>query len=216
MRRIGLLGGTFDPVHFGHLRPAVEVRAALALDELRLLPCRVSPLRDEPAATAADRVEMLRLALAGQDDLVLDPRELERPPPSYTADTLAELRAEAPDARLHFIMGADAFAGFGRWARTDEILQLAHLVVTRRPGVALETPPALAGRVSEEPADLERAASGRVLLLSVTQLDISASAIRRLAAAGGDLRYLLPEPARDYLERNRLYRDASKGERRTG
>lgn len=216
MRRIGLLGGTFDPVHFGHLRPAVEVRAALALDELRLLPCRVSPLRDEPAAPAEARLEMLRLAVADQDDLVVDPREFDRRPPSYTVDTLTELRRELPDARLHFIMGADAFSAFDQWQRHADILELAHLVVARRPSARRDIPSGLAGRVTERPADLEDAAAGRVLLLTVTQLDISATGIRRLAASGGDLRYLMPEPARHYLEQNRLYRRIPNEDRSTG
>ena len=216
MRRIGLLGGTFDPVHFGHLRPAVEVRAALDLDELRLLPCRVSPLRDEPAAAPEHRLAMLRLALEGQEDLRLDARELEREPPSYTVDTLAAVRAEEPEARLFFVLGADAFADFDRWHRWDGILELAHLVVTRRPGASLEVPAGLAERVSEDPRDLARAASGRVLVQPVTQLDISATAIRRLAATGGDLRYLMPEAARQYLQRHQLYRGMPNAERSTG
>ena len=216
MRRIGLLGGTFDPVHFGHLRPAVEVRAALALDELRLLPCRVSPLRDEPAAAPADRLAMLRLALDGAPDLVVDERELEREPPSYTVDTLAALHAEESDACLHFVLGADAFAELEQWHRWREILELAHLVVTRRPGAPLEIPAALVERVTEDAGELARASAGRVLLQPVTQFDISATAIRRLAAAGGDLRYLMPEAARQHLERNRLYRGTPDQERSTG
>jgi len=206
MRRIGILGGTFDPVHFGHLRPAVEVRAALALDELRLLPCRVSPLRGEPAAAADERLRMLQLAVEGEPDLVVDARELDRPPPSYTADTLAQMRAEDADARLHFIMGADAFAGFDRWHRREEVLDLAHLVVTHRPGVPLETPPALRARVTENARDLDDGPAGRILLQPVTQLDFSATAIRRLAAAGGDLRYTMPAAVRRYIEREQLYR----------
>lgn len=205
MRRVGILGGTFDPVHFGHLRPAVEVRAALDLDELRLLPCRVSPLRDEPAASPEDRLRMVQLAIDGEPDLVADSRELDRPPPSYTADTLAEVHAEDPDARLHFILGADAFAGFDRWHRWPEILELAHLVVTRRPGSALETPAQLRDRVTGDPADLDAAAAGRVLVQPVTQLDFSATGIRRLAAAGGELRYAVPDAVRHYIEQEKLY-----------
>jgi nicotinate-nucleotide adenylyltransferase len=205
MRRVGVLGGTFDPVHFGHLRPAVEVRAALALDELRLLPCRVSPLRDEPAASPGDRLHMLQLAVEGEPDLVVDARELERPPPSYTADTLAEMHAEEPDAHLHFILGADAFAGFDRWHRWSDILELAHLVVTRRPGAALEPPAELRERVTEEASELDAAPAGRVLVQPVTQLDFSATVIRRLAAAGGELRYAVPDAVRHYIEQEKLY-----------
>ncbi|MDZ7830070.1 MAG: nicotinate-nucleotide adenylyltransferase [Halofilum sp. (in: g-proteobacteria)] len=205
MRRVGILGGTFDPVHFGHLRPAVEVRAALALDELRLLPCRVSPLRDEPAASPEDRLRMLRLAVEGEPDLVVDARELERPPPSYTADTLAAMHAEDPDARLHFILGADAFAGFDRWHRWAEILELAHLVVTWRPGAALETPAELRGHVTEDACELDAAPAGRVLVQPVTQLDFSATAMRHLAATGGELRYAVPDAVRHYIEQEKLY-----------
>lgn len=205
MGRVGILGGTFDPVHFGHLRPAVEVRAALALDEMRLLPCRVSPLRDEPSAGPGERLQMLNLAVDGAPDLVVDGRELERPPPSYTVDTLAELRAEEPDTRFHFIMGADAFAGFDRWHRWQDILDLAHLVVTGRPGAAIETPEALRDRVTERPDDLANASAGGILLQAVTQLDYSATAIRRLAADHGELRYTMPESVRHYIEQEKLY-----------
>lgn len=206
MRQIGVLGGTFDPVHLGHLRPAVEVRAALGLDELRFLPCRVSPLRDQPTAAAEDRLQMLQLAIEGEPDLAIDARELDRPPPSYSVDTLAELRAEDAQARLHFVMGADAFAAFDQWHRWRDILELAHLVVTCRPGSPLEPPEAVRDRLTERPADLAAAACGRVLVQQVTQLDISATGVRRLAGAGGDLRYLMPTAVRQYLEQQQLYR----------
>ncbi len=130
MRRVGILGGTFDPIHFGHLRPAVEVRAALSLDVIRLLPCRVSPLREEPAAAPEHRLAMLKAAVAGEPDLIVDGRELDRPGPSYTADTLAELTTEYPDDRLFLIMGGDAFAAFDRWDRWQQILASAHIVAT--------------------------------------------------------------------------------------
>jgi len=205
MRRVGVLGGTFDPVHFGHLRPAVEVRAALALDELRLLPCRVSPLRDEPAASPEDRLHMLQLAVEGEPDLAVDARELDRLPPSYTADTLAEMRAEDPETCLHFILGADAFAGFDRWHRWRDILELAHLVVTRRPGSALEPPAELRERVTEDASELDAAPAGRVLVQPITQLDFSATEMRRLAATGGELRYAVPDAVRHYIEQEKLY-----------
>lgn len=205
MQRIGILGGTFDPVHFGHLRPAVEIRAVLGLDHLRLIPARVSPLRDMPGATGADRVAMLRAAVDGYDDLVVDDRELERPGPSYTVDTLEALAADFPDARLFFVMGADAFADFERWHRWQGILERAHLVVTRRPDTELTVPAVLAGSVVDDAPGLERAAAGRVWVQPVTQLDISATGIRRAAARGADLRFLMPDGARRYLEDHRLY-----------
>lgn len=205
MRRVGILGGTFDPIHFGHLRPAVEVGSALSLDFIRLLPCRVSPLRDEPAAAPEHRLAMLEAAVAGEPDLVVDGRELDRPGPSYTADTLAELTAECPDDRLFLIMGGDAFAAFDRWDRWQRILASAHIVATHRPGSPPRAPAAVRAAVVERPEQLDEAAAGRIWIQPVTQLDISATAIRGLAARGGDLRYLMPDSARHHLEEHRLY-----------
>lgn len=219
MRRVGILGGTFDPIHFGHLRPAVEVRAALALEYVRMVPARVSPLRDDPAASPDDRLAMLRAAVAGQPDLVVDGRELDRAGPSYTVDTLDALAAELPDATLFLILGADAFAELERWHRWERIVACAHLVVTRRPGAPLTVPPALAGAVTDDPAALDAARAGVVWIQPVTQLDISATGIRRLAARGGDLRYLMPEGARRHLEEQRLYDErvpASDADRSAG
>ncbi len=205
MQRIGILGGTFDPVHFGHLRPAIEIRATLGLDHIRLVPARVSPLRDSPGASGADRLAMLEAAVESHADLVVDDRELERSGPSYTLETLQSLARAYPEARLFFIMGSDAFADFDRWHGWPEILAHAHLVVSRRPEAELTIPPRLTDGVSEDPAALERTRAGRVYVQRVTALDISATAIRRMAAAGGDLRYLMPEGARRYLEQHRLY-----------
>ncbi len=205
MRRIGILGGTFDPIHFGHLRPAVEVRAALSLDVIRLLPCRVSPLRDEPAAAPEHRLAMLEAAVDGEPDLVVDGRELDRPGPSYTADTLAELTAEYPDDRLFLIMGGDAFSAFDRWDRWEQILASAHVVATHRPGAAPRIPAPVRDAVVDAPQRLDETPTGRIWIQPVTQLDISATAVRGLAARGGDLRYLMPESARHHLEEHRLY-----------
>lgn len=204
---IGILGGTFDPVHLGHLRPAVEVRQTLGLDHIRLMPARLSPLRDAPDSAGADRLAMVQAAIAetAASDLVADGRELERSGPSYTADTLAALRADWPDARLHWIVGADAFAAFDRWHRWPEIVEQAHMVVTHRPGSPLRVPPALEARVTEHPAALAREPAGCVLVQPVTQLDISATAVRRAAAAGRDLRYWLPEAVRRYIADHDLY-----------
>jgi nicotinate-nucleotide adenylyltransferase len=131
---IGVLGGTFDPIHFGHLRPALDCLQALALEEVRLIPLNVAVHRPQPVASSALRLAMLEAAIAGQPGFVADPRELERPGGSYTYDTLISLRAELGDAEpLCLLIGADAFAGFLDWHRPADILDLAHLVVMRRP-----------------------------------------------------------------------------------
>jgi len=134
---IGVLGGTFDPVHFGHLRPALEVCQALGLRELRLVPLRCAVHRPQPLASPEQRLAMLRAAVAGEPGLTIDDRELRRPGPSYTFDTLRELRAEqGPKQGLCLLLGADAFRGFLSWQRPEGILDLAHLVVMRRPALA--------------------------------------------------------------------------------
>ncbi len=202
MQLIGLLGGTFDPVHFGHLRPALEVAECLELSELRLVPCHVSPHRAQPLATPQQRLQMLTLATAGQPVLRVDPRELNRPPPSYTVDTLESLKAEQPEANLAFVMGDDAFAAFKRWHRWERILELAHLVVTSRPGFRLQAGEfSLAG----DRAELRGAGAGKILHCEVTALDICASDIRRRLSERRDIAYLVPHSVRDYITEQRIY-----------
>ncbi len=196
-RLLALFGGTFDPVHLGHLRAAWE--AAEALDaEVRLMPANVPPHRPQPVASAAERVALLERALAGQDRLGLDPRELARSGPSYSVDTLHELRAEIGTRRpLALLVGADAFAGLVTWHRWRELFVLAHLVVLTRPGAARRLPDELEAEVAprrcSEAAALRAAPAGRVFDLAITALDISATAVRALLAAGREPRYLLPD-----------------------
>jgi nicotinate-nucleotide adenylyltransferase len=210
-RAIGVLGGTFDPIHLGHLRPTVEVRETLGLDHVRLIPARVSPLRGQPAASPADRLAMVRAAVEEDGDgVVVDDRELERGGPSYTADTLAELERALEPQRLYLILGADSFAAFERWYRPDEVLEYAHVIVTSRPGRTLQIPAGVRDRVVDTVAELAQARAGRVFVCPVTQLDISATAIRRRAAAGADLRYLMPEAVRRYLVAQELYQTDAK------
>lgn len=206
---VAVFGGTFDPVHLGHLRPALEVAEALAVSELRMMPARIPPHRGDPGASADDRVAMLERALAGQDRLVLDRRELERDGPSYSVDTLASLREEFPDRPLALVVGEDAFAGFSQWHRWQDIPALAHLVVMTRPGAPRVLDAALEDlrarcRV-DDAAALHGAPAGRLLALPVTPLDIAASDIRALLAAGRDPRWLLPGPVLDYIRERGLY-----------
>ena len=192
MRPLAILGGTFDPVHLGHLCVAWE--AAEALDaEIALVPAHVPPHRPAPRATAAQRVALLEAALAGQDVLRLDTRELERDGPSYSVDTLTELRGEiGPDRPLVLLVGADAFAGLPRWNRWREIFGLAHVGVLTRPGEHPVLDDELADEIAPRHARVPAGPAGQVIPVTVTALDISATAIRDLLAAGRMPRYLLP------------------------
>lgn len=198
-RPIALLGGTFDPVHLAHLRAAWE--AAEALDaEVFLMPANVPPHRAQPVASAAQRVALLRAALAGQDRLLLDERELRRSGPSYTVDTLRELRGEIGAHRpLALLLGADAFAGLPTWHEWRELFRHAHIVVMTRPGHASAWPPELEAewraRCSDDALDLRTGAAGRIHALAITPLEISATAVRAQLAAGREPRWLLPDAA---------------------
>lgn len=197
MGPIGIFGGTFDPVHIGHLRTAYELRRHLRLDEVRFVPCGQPPHGKRPVAPAAVRLEMLRAALADQPGFVIDERELERSGPSYTVDTLMALRADLPSRPLALIVGMDAFVDIGSWHRTDEILELAHVIVAHRPGARLpDAGPAgrlLAAHGGADGAALAATPAGRILVHAVTQLEISSSAIRAAAGAGDSARFLVPD-----------------------
>ncbi len=206
---LGLLGGTFDPVHFGHLRTGLEVCEALGLDELRFLPCRLPPHREQPRASAEQRAAMVRLALEGQDGLVCDERELRRAGPSYTVDTLNELRAEAGARPLCLVIGADALAGIATWHRWTRLIELAHLVVVHRPGWEAEIPAqaqdVLAGRTCGDREALASRPAGCLWYQPVTPLQISASAIRAAVAAGRSIDYLVPRNVAHYIREQRIY-----------
>lgn len=196
MRPLAILGGTFDPIHIAHLAVAWEAAELLDAD-VRLMPAAVPPHRPPPIADATTRVAMLRAALRGQERLGLDTRELARGGPSYTVDTLAELRAEEGDRPIVLLLGADAFAGLTGWHRWHALFEAAHIGVLSRPGAAREWPAELAEQVVArqvaDPRQLCGQPAGKIVELDVTPLDISATRIRDLLAAGRDPRYLLPE-----------------------
>lgn len=204
VRCIGLLGGTFDPVHHGHLRPLEEVREALSLSDVRLLPARVPPHRAVPQRPAHVRAGLLREAVEGDPNLWVDDRELQRPGPSYTVDTLAELRADLPDASLCLILGADSYVTLPEWSRWQRLGDLAHLIVTTRPGYPdPEGAPILrewaAPRLvdaAQAPTAIRSRRAGLVIRMPVTPVDISATSIRRALACGRSVRRLMPESAR--------------------
>jgi nicotinate-nucleotide adenylyltransferase len=195
---IGILGGTFDPVHFGHLRPALEVRQALALDHVRFIPNRVPPHRETPWLDVEQRLALLQTAIEGESGFQLDQRELLREGNSYMVDTLDSLRADFPDQSLCLILGMDAFLGLENWRQWRRLPELCNLVVLCRPGSAW--PDAHSQLLHDLPATITRSAgelatqaSGRILIQSVTQLDVSSSYIRAEMAQGRSVRYLMPD-----------------------
>lgn len=195
MKPLAILGGTFDPVHLGHLCVAWEASELLDA-EVHLLPASVPPHRTPPVATAAQRVALLHVALRGQSRLLLDARELERSGPSWTVDTLRELRVEHGARPLVLLLGADAFAGLPTWHQWRELFALAHLGVLSRPGVPAALPEELEAEVAPRRTTrvdaLRTQPGGKVIDLAVTALEVSATRIRTLLADGRDPRYLLP------------------------
>ncbi|MDQ1363006.1 MAG: nicotinate-nucleotide adenylyltransferase [Pseudomonadota bacterium] len=204
---IGVLGGTFDPVHYGHLRPALEVMQQAGLDEVRFLPNRQPPHRTRPWLDADTRKKLIQLAIADEPGFVLDERELRRDGPSFMVDTLADLRCDFPDAALCLLLGSDAFAGFTQWKEWQAILGLCHIIVMTRPGAELTSlpaqPAAVAACISHDAHSLRNGLHGVILLQSVTQLDISASRIRECMQQGLSTRYLLPDSIIDFLGQHR-------------
>ena len=213
---LGIFGGTFDPVHYGHLRAAAEVKRALALDELRLVPARDPPHRGTPGASGAHRKAMLELALIEFPALALDSRELDRTGKSYTILTLEELRREFPLRPIVLVMGVDAFAGLPAWHRWTELLDFAHIAVVTRPGTRIDD--ALAGplrplwreRHRDSAVELESTPAGTIFALAVTPQPVSATAIRAAlgkgAAGVADVRGSLPPAVLAYIELHQLYR----------
>lgn len=206
---IGVFGGTFDPIHFGHLRTALDVMQATGLDEIRFIPLHGAVHRDQPETPAELRLEMVRLATQQQQGFVVDDREIRRAGDSYTVETLAALRQEQPKRSLCLLLGMDAFNGFADWYSPDEILRLAHLIVMHRPGEQgpedFRVKALLESRGISSPALLSVQDHGAILIHAVTQLDISASRIRSLLAQGRTPRFLLPEAVLQIIEKNRLY-----------
>ena len=186
-RPIGIFGGTFDPIHLGHLRTGFELLQSLQLSELRWIPVGNPGHREPPLAAAALRLEMVRVAIAGQPGFVLDEREVRRSGVSYTVDTLEELRAEHPARPLCLVLGMDAFLGLTAWRRWSDILTL------------------LEERGTTHATDLHAALAGRIYVHAVTQLEISSTGLRDIITAGRDPRFLVPEPVRAIIRETGCY-----------
>ena len=197
MKPVGVFGGTFDPIHYGHLRTAFELLQAVRLDEVRFIPCSDPPHRGQTFASAAERLRMVALAIDGQEGFVADDRELARGGPSYSIDTLLTLREEFPRRSLGLILGMDAFLGLHTWHRWAEILDVAHIVVAHRPGWKAPDIGPLGELLNERGThrvdDLHETLCGRIHIHAVTQLEISSTEIRDLVAAGRDPRFLMPD-----------------------
>jgi len=195
MRPLAIFGGTFDPIHLGHLCVAWEASELLDAEVL-MMPSGIPPHRPPPIASAQQRVAMLRAALRGQSRLILDPRELTRSGPSYTVDTMIELRAEQGERPLVLLLGADAFAGLPSWHGWRRLFELAHIGVLSRPGEQAVLPDELqreiSGRRVNSPAELRTLPAGKLIELSVTPMEISSTRFRELIAAGREPCYQLP------------------------
>ena len=201
MKPIGIFGGTFDPIHFGHLRTAFELRQALDLAEMRFIPAGRPPHRGTPSCDPLHRLAMVRAAT--------DDREVRRDGPSYMVLTLRELRAEAPARPLCLVLGMDAFLGLPQWYEWREVLELAHVVVAHRPGWSAPTDgplgELLATRGTQRVAELHDHLAGRIHVRPVTQLEISSTELRDLIVAGRDPRYLLPDAVRAIIRDTACY-----------
>jgi len=207
---LAVYGGTFDPVHFGHLRSALEVRQALQVSELKLMPSFSPPHRGKPGASAHDRLAMLNLATSHKQGLKVDEREIRREGLSYTVDTLGSIRGEVGSERpLSLILGADAYGLLHTWRGWRRLSELAHLVILQRPDVsqvpAEEVVAWHKDRLVADPGCLGTRAAGLVCCLRLTQIDISATKIRGLIEKGEPVDYLLPAAVVDYIHQHQLY-----------
>lgn len=210
MYSIAILGGTFDPIHFGHLRPALEL-SQMGFDEVRLMPCHIPAHRGAPRCSAEQRMAMVELAVQNEPRLAVDTRELDREGDSFTVDTLIDMRDElGTQVSLNLVMGMDTFLGLPQWRQWERLAKLANIVVTERPGSAIPVSGVMARFLKARRVDsidaLCEVANGRVLVQQLALLDISATRLRALIGSGQSARYLLPESVWDYIEQHRLYR----------
>lgn len=206
-----IYGGTFDPIHHGHLRLAVEIRECLKVSEVTLMPCHIPPHRESPGASSDRRLELLRLAIEDEPGLVVDDRELQRGGPSYTADTLRQVREElGPDEPLAIVVGTDSFAAFDHWREWKSIPELAHIIVVVRPGADIPAGSApaelMTSRAAGSVEELHESPGGRILALEPPLIDISATGIRDRIREGRSFRYLTPDSVWRRICQSGLYR----------
>ena len=198
-------------MHYGHLRLALEIREQLGLTRVCMIPAASPPLRSIPHATADLRLRMLEAAIADVDGLYCDDRELHRSGTSFTVDTLISLRDEFPDTAICLILGMDAFTRLERWSRWQELFDLAHVCVAKRPGAPYAVDGELGQAVNERQTTdvsiLGKTPAGRICIRDIPALDVSATHIRELVSSGRSARFLLPDAVLGIIEQHGLYRD---------
>ncbi len=208
-KAIGVLGGTFDPIHNGHLRMALEFYESLDLTKVHIIPCHRPVHRKMPTASPEQRMAMVACAIANEPALYADPREIRRQSPSYMIDTLLDLHEEFPNTPLCLMLGIDAFLGFTSWHRWQDILQEAHLIVAHRPQYALPESGMIANllntHLQREVSFIHENMAGGIIFRPITSLDISATDIRKQIALGRNPRYLLPDSVYDYIKQHGIY-----------
>ncbi|GHF81308.1 nicotinate-nucleotide adenylyltransferase [Thalassotalea marina] len=209
--RVGILGGTFDPIHYGHIKPALDIAKQLKLDELSLMPAHIPPHKQGTHADAMHRLKMTELAAKEGASITVDNRELTRNTPSYTVDTLAQIRQERPNVQLFFLVGMDSLLSFTRWYKWQEILTYCHLVVSVRPGYdkALlneQDQQALAPYFCDSTESLVHHHAGKIVLLNQPSIDVSSTELRSAITNNCFDESLQPKSVIDYIKRHNLYR----------
>lgn len=207
---IGILGGTFDPVHNGHVQIALDVHHALGSQETKLIPCHIPPHRDMPVVSAEQRLTMLELVAGDHPELSVDKRELEREGPSWMVDTLSSLRNELGELPMYLVLGADAFNQIDSWHEWQKLISLAHIVIADRPDCELVKSGLVAEflnqHLTDNKQDLLQRAAGYIYRCPVTQMDVSSTKVRETIHACGDVNQLLPEKVWAYIQKQAIYK----------
>ena len=208
-----VFGGTFDPVHNGHLKSSIAIKELLGVEVVKLVPCQIPPHRSSPSTTPGHRSEMLRIATEALEGIEVDERELRRTGPSFTYDTLKSYREElGAEVPLIFVMGSDAFATLSEWYRWQELCELAHLVALNRPGGSVGKIPDelckwMEEKMCDDPGLIVKTPAGKICLLELVQVPVSATRIREICRRGGDLDSLVPGEVNRYIQAQQLYLD---------
>ncbi len=211
--RIGVLGGSFDPIHFGHIKPSLQLAEKFQLQLITLIPCKISPFKDNTFASVQHRWNMLSIVSGSSELFEADPRELERDSASYTYETLREIASEVSDeVTLFWIMGEDALLDFPKWHQAEKIMQLCHVLVMRRPGYdvseAVEVSQWLQPYMCGDQDKLAEKKCGYIYMTDVELFDVSSTKIRQTVQAGKQPRFMLPGGVWNYIKRNNLYQES--------